>query len=150
MPSGTSGLTRPDVDGAVDEDVDGGAETATSQPEAQRSAEDDAEADPSDGAPPPAASPTPSATASTGTAPWLSECTYYAGSGRTRLGDSGKRVQQVQCMLTKRGYGVGSTGVDGEFGTGTEAAVEAFQGDRGLDADGVVAHDTWVALRDTE
>ncbi|MDT7843414.1 protein kinase domain-containing protein [Streptomyces justiciae] len=152
VPSGTSGLTRPDLDGAVDEDVDGGAETATSQPEAQRSADAEAESDPSDGAAAPTASPThsPSATASTGTAPWLSECTYYAGSGRTRLGDSGKRVQQVQCMLTKRGYGVGSTGVDGEFGTSTEAAVEAFQGDRGLDADGVVAHDTWVALRDTE
>ncbi|MFF5494268.1 protein kinase [Streptomyces aquilus] len=149
-PSGTSGLTRPDVDGAADKDVDDGTGTATSQTEAQPSA--DADADPSEGAPAPTASatPTPSPSASTGTAPWLSDCTYYAGSGRTRLGDSGKRVQQVQCMLTKRGYSVGSTGVDGEFGTGTQTAVEAFQSDRGLDADGEVAHDTWAALRDTD
>ncbi|WP_244363155.1 serine/threonine-protein kinase [Streptomyces aquilus] len=147
-PSGTSGLTRPDVDGAADKGVNDGTETATSPTEAQPSAD----ADPSHTAPAPTASPTltPSPTASTGTAPWLSECTYYAGNGRTRLGDSGKRVQQVQCMLTKRGYSVGSTGVDGEFGTGTQAAVEAFQSDRGLQADGVVAHDTWGALRDTD
>ncbi|SNX66073.1 serine/threonine protein kinase [Streptomyces sp. TLI_55] len=149
-PSGTTGLTRPDVDGAADKGVNSGGEAATSPTEAQPSAGADAtaDADPSDGAPAPTASPTP--TAPTGTAPWLSDCTYYGGNGRTRLGDSGKRVQQVQCMLTKRGYGVGSTGVDGEFGTGTQAAVEAFQSDRGLDADGVVAHDTWVALRDTD
>ncbi|MFC8342616.1 protein kinase [Streptomyces sp. NPDC057280] len=149
-PSGTSRLTHPDVDGAAEKDVDGGAATATSQTEAQPSAGADTE--PGDGAPSSTASPTPSPspTASTGTAPWLSDCTYYGGNGRTRLGDSGKRVQQVQCMLTKRGYSVGSTGVDGEFGTGTEAAVEAFQSDQGLDADGVVAHDTWGALRDTD
>ncbi|WP_329343359.1 serine/threonine-protein kinase [Streptomyces sp. NBC_00663] len=154
VPSGTSALTRPDVDGAVDEDLDGGAKTATSHTGAQHSAgaDPDADADPGDGVPSPTVSPTdsPSPTASTGTTPWLSECTYYTGSGLTRLGDSGKRVQQVQCMLTKRGYGVGSTGVDGEFGTGTQDAVQAFQSDRGLDTDGVVAHDTWVALRGTE
>ncbi|WP_405724851.1 serine/threonine-protein kinase [Streptomyces sp. NBC_00028] len=151
-PSGTGGLPRPDVDGAVAEDLDSGTETATSQPEAQRSA--DPNTDPTDGVPSPTASPadspSPTTSTSTGTAPWLSECTYYTGSGRTRLGDTGRRVQQVQCMLTKRGYGVGSTGVDGEFGTGTQTAVQAFQSDRGLDADGVVAHNTWVALRSTE
>jgi peptidoglycan hydrolase-like protein with peptidoglycan-binding domain len=52
-------------------------------------------------------------------------------------------------MLTKRGYSVGSTGVNGEFGPDTETAVRTFQSDRGLNADGVVAHDTWSALRDT-
>lgn len=78
----------------------------------------------------------------------LSDCTYYSGNGRTRLGDSGKRVSQVQCMLTGRGYGVGDA--DGEFGTGTEAAVRNFQSDKGLNADGVVARDTWVALRGTD
>jgi peptidoglycan hydrolase-like protein with peptidoglycan-binding domain len=53
-------------------------------------------------------------------------------------------------MLTKRGYGVGDDGVDGEFGSGTEAAVQAFQSDKGLAANGVVAKDTWAALRDTD
>ncbi|MGW2239904.1 protein kinase domain-containing protein [Streptomyces sp. NPDC001759] len=84
------------------------------------------------------------------TPPWISDCTYYAGNGRTREGDSGKRVLQVQCMLTKRGYSVGGSGVDGEFGPGTTAAVESFQNTKGLDADGVVSHDTWTALRETD
>ncbi|MFF4805516.1 protein kinase [Streptomyces sp. NPDC001351] len=97
-------------------------------------------------------SPAPSAdspSAGADTTPWLSECTYYSGNGRTRLGDNGKRVQQVQCMLTKRGYSLGNTGVDGEFGPDTETAVRTFQTDRGLKADGIVAHDTWSALRST-
>ncbi|MET7473778.1 protein kinase [Streptomyces sp. NPDC005648] len=84
------------------------------------------------------------------TPPWISDCTYYSGNGRTVEGDSGKRVLQVQCMLTKRGYDVGGTGVDGEFGPGTTAAVESFQSDKGLAADGVVRKDTWTALRETD
>ncbi|MFI1046425.1 protein kinase [Streptomyces griseoruber] len=82
--------------------------------------------------------------------PWNTDCTYYNGNGRTGEGDSGKKVLQVQCMLTKRGYGVGSGGVDGEFGPETTSAVRAFQGDKGLSADGVVAHGTWVALRGSD
>ncbi|GKQ35085.1 hypothetical protein ALMP_16310 [Streptomyces sp. A012304] len=84
------------------------------------------------------------------TPPWISDCAHYAGSGRTRQGDSGKRVLQVQCMLTKRGYGVGDSGVDGTFGSGTETAVRAFQGDKGLGVDGVVGRETWAALRSAE
>ncbi|MGW0821676.1 protein kinase domain-containing protein [Streptomyces sp. NPDC002845] len=99
--------------------------------------------------------PTPSSTSTSAspesaTAPWNSDCTHYSGNGRTRQGNQGKRVQQLQCMLTKRGYGVGSTDGDGNFGPGTEAAVRSFQSDKGLDADGVVGRETWVALRGTE
>ncbi|MPY44767.1 peptidoglycan-binding protein, partial [Streptomyces phyllanthi] len=83
------------------------------------------------------------------TAPWISECTHYSGNGLTRRGNSGKRVLQVQCILTKRGYGVGSSGVDGEFGPGTESAVRSFQADKGLAVDGIVGRETWVALRGT-
>lgn len=83
------------------------------------------------------------------TPPWNSDCTYYAGKKRTSQGDSGKPVSQVQCMLTKRGYAVGGSDVDGEFGPGTESAVRAFQSDRGLDADGIVDRKTWTALRET-
>ncbi|MFI7500998.1 protein kinase [Streptomyces sp. NPDC049687] len=79
--------------------------------------------------------------------PWNTDCTYYDGNGRTRQGDSGTKVLQVQCMLTKRGYTVGSAGVNGEFGPDTESAVRAFQTDRGLSSDGVVARSTWTALR---
>ncbi|MFF8926577.1 protein kinase [Streptomyces longwoodensis] len=82
--------------------------------------------------------------------PWNTDCTSYEGSGRTGPGDTGKRVRQVQCMLTARGYGVAGTDPDGEFGTGTEQAVRAFQGDRGLTANGVVTRGTWVALRAAE
>ncbi|MFD5268738.1 protein kinase [Streptomyces sp. NPDC058335] len=94
--------------------------------------------------------PTPapsSPSAEPATAPWNTDCTHYFGNGRTRQGDTGKRVLQVQCMLTKRGYGVGDSGADGIFGSGTETAVRGFQGDRGLTVDGIVGHDTWTALR---
>lgn len=114
-------------------------------------------------APPGAASPAASAADPTGPAPassapasepagrpWNNDCTYYRGSGRTALGDSGNRVRQVQCMLTARGYGLAGSDPDGEFGTGTEQAVRAFQGDRGLTADGVVTRGTWTALRAAE
>ncbi|MFJ4691545.1 protein kinase [Streptomyces sp. NPDC088766] len=80
------------------------------------------------------------------TAPWNTDCTHYLGSGRTRRGDTGKRVLQVQCMLTKRGYGLGDSDSDGDFGPGTETAVRDFQNDRGLTGDGIVDHDTWTAL----
>jgi eukaryotic-like serine/threonine-protein kinase len=94
--------------------------------------------------------PSPSGTHSEpATAPWISGCAYYYGNGRTRAGNSGKRVLQVQCMLTKRGYDLGGAGVDGEFGSGTESAVRAFQSDKGLGADGVVDRETWGALRAT-
>ncbi|MFF4056470.1 protein kinase [Streptomyces sp. NPDC001668] len=150
----TSGQSRPDVDGAVEEERGAKAGTTPAVPRASDSAAGpDDDALPSGDTPSTALSPAPSADSPSeeaGTAPWLSECTYYAGSGRTRPGDSGKRVQQVQCMLTERGYSVGSTGVDGEFGSGTESAVRAFQSERGLSADGVVAHDTWAALRSSD
>jgi peptidoglycan hydrolase-like protein with peptidoglycan-binding domain len=93
-------------------------------------------------------SATPSA--ATDPPPWLSECTYYTGKTRTRLGDTGRRVQQVQCMLSKRGYSEASTDPAGEFGSGTQAAVQTFQSDRGLRANGVVRPDTWSALRTAE
>jgi hypothetical protein len=152
---GTDGLSHPEVDGAAQEENDPETRTGSAEPEVSHSAGDrDGDDDaPAGDTPSTVLSPNPSAvspSAGTGTAPWLSECTYYEGNGRTRLGDSGKRVQQAQCMLTERGYSVGGSGVDGEFGAGTETAVRAFQTDRGLSTDGVVAHDTWVALRSAD
>ncbi|WP_460073151.1 peptidoglycan-binding domain-containing protein [Streptomyces sp. YKOK-I1] len=98
----------------------------------------------------PSTDPTTPAAEPPASQPWNTDCTYYNGNGKTGEGDSGKKVLQVQCMLTKRGYGVGSGGVNGEFGPETTSAVRAFQGDKGLSADGVVAHDTWVALRGSD
>ncbi|MGI5457223.1 protein kinase domain-containing protein [Streptomyces sp. CA-249302] len=94
--------------------------------------------------------PTPTASKTTpapANPPWLTECTTYSGTELTQLGDRGQRVVQVQCMLTKRGYSVGSSGVDGEFGKNTDAAVRSFQTDKGLEVDGQVGPNTWAALR---
>jgi peptidoglycan hydrolase-like protein with peptidoglycan-binding domain len=55
----------------------------------------------------------------------------------------------VQCILTHRGYSVGPSGVDGQFGKDTQAAVEAFQTDKHLQVDGQVGPQTWGALRAT-
>jgi hypothetical protein len=61
-------------------------------------------------------------------------------------GDTGAPVRELQEMLRRaagfRGH------VDGQFGTGTDRAVRAFQAERGLDVDGVVGSRTWAALRD--
>ncbi|MFC8240857.1 protein kinase domain-containing protein [Streptomyces chartreusis] len=95
----------------------------------------------------PAATATPTAPATPATPPWISQCTYYSGTELTVRGNRGQRVVQVQCMLTKRGYSVGSSGVDGEFGDATLAAVKQFQGAKGLEVDGEVGPNTWAALR---
>ncbi|MEU3338136.1 protein kinase [Streptomyces sp. NPDC006668] len=140
------------VDGGADRSAEsptpsGASTTAGAHPGGSSSA-------PSASAPAPTAggatSEPASGTSEPASAPWNSDCTYYNGNGRTSEGDSGKKVLQVQCMLTKRGYDIGSSGVDGEFGADTEAAVERFQSDKGLSVDGVVAHDTWNALRETD
>ncbi|MFF7164824.1 protein kinase [Streptomyces sp. NPDC008086] len=92
--------------------------------------------------------PTPTKTATTpATPPWLSDCTHYSGTKLTVRGDKGRRVLQVQCMLTKRGYSLGGSGVDGKFGADTESAVRLFQSDKGLSVDGEVGRNTWAALR---
>ncbi|MFH8700429.1 protein kinase domain-containing protein [Streptomyces chartreusis] len=95
----------------------------------------------------PAGTPTPTAPTTPATPPWISQCTYYSGTELTVRGNRGQRVVQVQCMLTKRGYSVGSSGVDGEFGDATLAAVKQFQGAKGLEVDGEVGPNTWAALR---
>lgn len=97
-----------------------------------------------DGAP--TAAPTKTAT-TPATPPWISDCTHYSGTEITDRGDKGQRVVQVQCMLSKRGYSVGGSGVDGEFGADTESAVRLFQSDKGLEVDGEVGPNTWAALR---
>ncbi|WP_406198295.1 protein kinase [Streptomyces sp. NBC_01017] len=94
----------------------------------------------------PTAAPTKTAT-TPATPPWISDCTHYSGTEITDRGDKGRRVVQVQCMLSKRGYSVGGSGVDGEFGADTESAVRLFQSDKGLEVDGEVGPNTWAALR---
>jgi len=58
-----------------------------------------------------------------------------------RRGSTGNPVRRAQKRLTLGGYDTG--GVNGIFGTGTEAAVRRFQGDRALTVDGIVGPRTW-------
>lgn len=58
-------------------------------------------------------------------------------------GSTGEDVKTVQYLVTVQGH---PTGVDGDFGAQTKAAVMAFQSSRGLAADGVVGPQTWPQL----
>jgi peptidoglycan hydrolase-like protein with peptidoglycan-binding domain len=61
-------------------------------------------------------------------------------------GNRGADVVAVQHLLAAHGQPVTA---DGIFGSGTEAAVEAFQRSKGLGADGIVGPNTWAALQKT-
>jgi peptidoglycan hydrolase-like protein with peptidoglycan-binding domain len=63
-------------------------------------------------------------------------------------GSKGVAVRGLQRMLITRGFEPGE--IDGRFGPKTEAAVQAFQSDHGLDVDGIVGPKTWDALRQAE
>ncbi|MFF8694734.1 N-acetylmuramoyl-L-alanine amidase [Streptomyces sp. NPDC015144] len=68
----------------------------------------------------------------------------FASYATQQTGSSGAQVKAVQRLLSEQGFPVGQ--VDGDFGPATKAAVIAYQGARGLDADGVVGARTWTAL----
>jgi putative chitinase len=61
-----------------------------------------------------------------------------------QLGGQGKAVKELQRRLLQQGFNPGA--IDGEFGTGTQAAVLAFQQSRQLLADGVAGPRTLFAL----
>ena len=58
-------------------------------------------------------------------------------------GSQDEDVKTVQYLVTAHGH---PTGVDGDFGLKTKAAVEAFQSSVGLTADGIVGPLTWPQL----
>lgn len=58
--------------------------------------------------------------------------------------DRGAAVSELQQGLRDGGYAPGP--VDGIFGPRTEAAVRAFQTDRGIEVDGIVGRQTWGEL----
>ena len=60
------------------------------------------------------------------------------------LGASGQVVESLQRTLNSRI--AAGLGVDGDFGSATEAAVKKFQSTNNLSATGVVDSATWLAL----
>lgn len=74
----------------------------------------------------------------------------YLGGSRSshylRRGHEGPQVTNLQLMLNAADYDCGEA--DGIFGSATEDAVEALQGDYGLTVDGIVGGDTKEALWD--
>lgn len=61
-----------------------------------------------------------------------------------RSGSMGEEVVTLQSRLKELGYYTGE--VDGQFGSGTKAAVTLFQQQHGLDADGIVGAGTRAVL----
>ncbi len=66
------------------------------------------------------------------------------GDGVLRCGAAGEAVAQMQRRLVAAGA---TLAVDGRFGARTEAALEAFQREAGLPADGIAGPRTLAALR---
>lgn len=63
-----------------------------------------------------------------------------------KRGAKGEIVKFIQKRLIKLGFSCGSCGADGDFGYGTQTAIQNFQASRGLSNDGIVGQNTWKAL----
>lgn len=62
-------------------------------------------------------------------------------------GSGGAEVKSLQALLIKKfNISCGIWGADGDFGSGTESAVKAFQKKYNLVVDGIVGQKTWDAL----
>ena len=70
----------------------------------------------------------------------------FGGRSTLRKGSKGQTVTEMQTMLDKLGYDLGSYGVDGDFGRATEAVVRSFQSDHQLVVDGICGPATWTEL----
>lgn len=75
---------------------------------------------------------------------------YAEPSALLRRGNSGDGVRWVQWELARLGYAVGGKGIDGVFGTQTDASVRAVQKNAGIQVDGIVGPDTRQALKVSE
>ena len=79
----------------------------------------------------------------------VSPVEYRLGERLLKRGACGEDVRDLQVVLTRLGFSVGSCGADGEFGPATESAVKAFQAAQGLVADGQYGPLTHAALMRT-
>ena len=69
----------------------------------------------------------------------------YTNLGR---GSKGTDVEKLQKSLVDKGYDIGSSGVDGNYGPDTEAAVKKYQTDNQLKIDGIAGNETLGSLYD--
>ncbi|WP_045317516.1 peptidoglycan-binding protein [Lentzea aerocolonigenes] len=60
-----------------------------------------------------------------------------------KIGANGPIVLSAQHLLRHRGYNIAA---DGDFGSGTQAAVKQFQSANGLSSDGEIGPNTWPKL----
>jgi GH25 family lysozyme M1 (1,4-beta-N-acetylmuramidase) len=58
---------------------------------------------------------------------------------------TGQDVQTWQARMVDRGWNLGPTGADGDFGAITDGVARAFQEEKGLTVDGIVGPATWAA-----
>ena len=72
--------------------------------------------------------------------------TYDLGERELRKGITGNDVKEMQTRLKELGYDLGKYGIDGDFGSDTQAAVMKFQQDTGLEANGVYDAETHEKL----
>lgn len=63
-----------------------------------------------------------------------------------KRGMKGDEVRALQALLVGYGYDVGPSGVDGSFGSKTENALECYQEDNDLSADGSCGRQSWSSL----
>ena len=61
-------------------------------------------------------------------------------------GSEGAQVKSAQLLLIGNGFSCGKYGADGEFGSGTLAAVRNFQRKHNLTVDGIIGANTWSKL----
>jgi peptidoglycan hydrolase-like protein with peptidoglycan-binding domain len=61
-----------------------------------------------------------------------------------QIGSTGLPVRRAQKRMSLVGYDVG--GIDGRYGTQTQAAVKKLQQQNGLGVDGIVGPQTWSAI----
>lgn len=74
------------------------------------------------------------------------EGTVMVNVKKVKKGSKGATVKALQALLICYGYSCGKYGVDGDFGTGTQAAVRSYQADNALAVDGIVGKATWGKL----
>ena len=76
----------------------------------------------------------------------VTEKTVTVKLRQLKKGSVGNDVKALQTLLIVGGYSCGSAGADGDFGSGTDAAVRKYQKANGLTVDGVVGAATWGKL----